>query len=64
MSRRLFKAIKTRRNIRNNKAQPPMAPTISGKNDCPLFESSDTGFVVVRVVVVGEIGSRNKSLIN
>jgi hypothetical protein len=57
MSRLRFRAIKTSRKIKKSKAQPPIAPTISGKNeDCPL-DSSTTCFSVGFVVVGGEVGS-------
>lgn len=46
MSRRFLRAIKTRMNMRNSKAHPPIAPTISGKkDDCPFESTLLLGFI-------------------
>lgn len=57
MSRLRFSAMNTSKKIRKSKAQPPMAPTMSGKNEDWPFESSFLGLIVGFVVVGGDVGS-------
>ena len=57
-----YSAMNTNKKIRKRRAHPPIAPTMSGKNeDCPL-ELSFVGSMVGFVVVGGDVGSDDEKV--
>lgn len=62
MSRRFLRAMKTSIKMRNSKAHPPIAPTMSGKNeDCPFVSTFVLGLMTGLGVDDVTKGSKKKT---